>query len=275
MKKHFSSIRGFSNKSFEVLFNDEKLDFHVMCLKTLCMTLVTQSTAIYIINPLNLDLFNKEYLSLFVAAMMGVLGIFYIFTKKLRKYSPHAITTLVISFIIGASEISKIIVLDVDWNAGIYLLMGMSFETGCLFLIISRIAWIQNSLVLLGLQTYIWLRAIDHDKNPSVLKPALITLIIYGFILPLFCYSGERVDREVFLRAKLLQEQLRSFESLIKNVIPSSIIIFTEGKLVFFNQKTHDILLTKGEDDLLAVLKRLVVLSKKINFFKLRKNLVN
>jgi hypothetical protein len=153
-----------------------------------------------------------------------------------------------------------------DWNSGIYLLLGMSFETGCLFLIISRIKWMQNAVVLVVLQGYIWCRGIDHEKNPSVQKPAFITLAVYIIILPLFCYSGEKEDRKVFLKTQQQQEELKCYESLIKSVFPTCIIIFTKGKLVFSNRRAHDTFRTKSEKELISILSSLMVLRKKLIF---------
>ena len=154
---------------------------------------------------------------------------------------------------------AKMLFEESDWTPGMFLLLGMNFQTGCLFLVISRIRWTYNVISLWMLQSYIWIRAMDYENNPMIQKPALITLVVYLIIFPYFCYAGEKEDRRVFMNAEILQEHLRGYEELIKNVIPSSILIVKEGHITFFNKTTRDIFNIRNEEELLDILGNLQV----------------
>jgi hypothetical protein len=197
---------------------------------------------------------------MYFLTISAVLIIGFIIPKKYPQYSSQAITLIVISFILGSSEILKLILDESEWTPDLYLLLGMNFQTGCLFLIISRINWISNLVSLSILQTYICTRALDFDSNPLLRNPVLITLIIYLILLPYFCYSGESEDRRIFASLENLQESQKGYEYLLRSVVPSAIIMMRMGKILFSNNKSKEMFQIHEENDLLGIFSQLKVI---------------
>jgi hypothetical protein len=250
----FLRLLNLFQSSRETNFEEAKIGFQSICLKILCLTILTQASAIFFCNPLHINLFRADFLIMFLSAMVILIITYIVVSHRFRQYSGDVISLIVIGFIVGSSEAARLLFVESDWTPAIYLLMGMSFQTGCLFLIISRLNWKRNTFSLWMLQSYIWLRGLDIRENPTTQKPVLITLLIYLIILPLFCYLGEKEERRVYSKTKSLQENLKIFENLLRNVIPSSIIIFGEGEIKFFNEKTKEMFLVETKIDLMRIL---------------------
>jgi hypothetical protein len=256
----------FFDSNLERKFTKNKQGFQMISLRVLCLTIVTQSSAIFYSNPLQIDLMQPKYIFLHLFSVISVLLLGFLIHKKKPHLSSLGITTIVISFIIGASEGTKIIFVESDWTPGMQFVLGMNFQTGCLFLILSRIRWTYNLISLTVLQVYIWLRGLDYEKNPTTQKPALVTLFVYLAILPYFCYAGELEDRKIFANIEKLQNYQKGYEELLRDVIPSSIIMVQKGKINFFNKKTKEMFLIDHQDDIQEIFTRLTVIKIRKNY---------
>ena len=249
----------FLDETLEQKFTENKKGFQKISLYVLCLTIATQSSAIFYSNPLKVNLLQTKFILMQVGStiLLAFLAVF--IYKKKPHYSSAGITGIVISFIIGASEITKILFVDSDWSPGMYFVLGMNLQTGCLFLILSRIRWIFNVFTLVILQTYIWLRGLDFESNPMTQKTALITLSIYLIILPYFCYAGESEDRKIFANMERLQNIQKGYEELLRDVIPSSIVMIQKGKISFFNKITRHMFMIDDKEGLQEVFQQITV----------------
>jgi hypothetical protein len=249
----------FKDVGQENRFVNNKLGFQKLCLKVLCLVIITQASAIFFFNPLRIDLMQTRFMIIFIVTMFAVLIIGVIISKKFPYLSSVAIKIIVVSFIVGASEYLKIIFTEINPTPAMYLMLGMNFQTGCLFLIISRIRWTYNFFFLSLLQIYIWIRAFDYEKNADLQKSVLLTLVLYLIILPYFCYAGELEDRRIFISMEKFQDYQKGFEDLLTNVIPSAIIMVQKGKIHFFNKTSKEMFLIDNQDELLIVFSHMQV----------------
>jgi hypothetical protein len=99
-----------------------------------------------------------------------------------------------------ASEYSKIIFAERETTPAIFLMLGMNFQTACLFLIISRIRWIFNFFSMTSLQIYIWIRALYYENNHDLQIPVFITLMLFLIIYLISAMQGSGKTIE-FLQA--------------------------------------------------------------------------
>ena len=96
-------------------------------------------------------------------------------------------------------------------------------------------------MVLLQTKSYIWFRVLEPEKKHQTFSPAVITYAVYAILLPLLSFAGEREDRKLFLDVQIREADLEAFKNLIKEVLPSSVVIFDKGDLLFFNDKIKEI----------------------------------
>jgi hypothetical protein len=230
----------FTERGHERKFTTSKNPFQVLCFKILCLTLITLASAIFISNPLTINLFQINYMIPFIFSMGLVVLVYLFITRSFKNQVDKAIIFMVISFIIGSCEVAGLLLKEEDWTPNIFLLLGVNLQTGCLFVIISRIHWIYNIIAICITQSYIWLRVLHNSKGSNTILPAYITLAVYLILLPILSYAGEREDRKVFLEVQLYEENLEAFKNLIKHVIPSSIVLIEGQNILFFNEKIKE-----------------------------------
>jgi hypothetical protein len=245
----------FVEKHDEKNYRDSTLSYQRMCLRILCLTLGTQSSVIFIFNPLEIDIFKPLLIFIFLMMLMSLAFIFYLFLKRLYNHADLFILILVVSFISGAVEFFRneiiergILTTDLYFSFGVYL------QTGCLFLIIARIEWMKSALAIIFLQLYIWIRVIVPFTAEKSLPSIYVSLSLYLILLPLLCYFGEREDRLKFIQKQLDVNHLALFQSLVTDVLPNAIIILKGESVSFFNEKTKHVLKVSDVDELLQVL---------------------
>ena len=105
------------------------------------------------------------------------------------------------------------------------------------------------------MQGYIWLRALDFGENEVTQVPSLRNLAIYIIILPYFCYAIEMEERKLFQKAHNLESHLSMFETLMKEVIPSVIVIISQGEAVFFNERMQEIFNVSSSSEVKCILR--------------------
>jgi hypothetical protein len=232
-----------------------------MCLRVLCLTLTIQSTVVFIFNPLEIDLFQPSLLVIFLTMNLVLIFIFFLYLKRFQINADLIILTFVVAFTSGSVEFFRNYLIERGGlSPPLYFSYGVYLQTGCLFILISRIEWIKSSIVVILLQIHIWIRALGQVTEHKPLTPILLSISIYLLILPLLCYCGEREDRLRFLKKQRDENHLAMFQSLITDVLPNGVIILDKENVTYFNEKTKNVLNVVSTDHLLKVLSSIKVL---------------
>ena len=255
----------FLNKGDEKKFRDSILSFQRMCLQVLCLTLATQSSVIFIFNPLGIDLFQPSLLVIFVLMNIVLISIYFLYHKRYQHKADLIILSLVVAFISGSVEFFRNYLIERgELSPPLYFSFGVYLQTGCLYILIARIEWMKSSIVIIFLQIHIWIRAIGEATEHISLTPILLSMSIYLLILPLLCYCGEREDRLRFLNKQRDENHLAMFQSLITDVLPNAVVILNGENVTYFNHKTKQVLNISSADQLLRVLNSIKVLLRRL-----------
>jgi hypothetical protein len=118
--------------------------------------------------------------------------IYYFVERKCRQFSGHAISFISIGYIVAWTESMRQLFKGSNLKPDIQLLLGMNFQIICLFLLISKLNWIQNAIKICFFQTYLWIRGFDLWKTSTEQTPIFISLGAYFILFPLFLFLKER-----------------------------------------------------------------------------------
>jgi hypothetical protein len=103
---------------------------------------------------------------------------------------------------------------------------------------IARCHWKLSTISSFLIANYMNIRFTDINENINMKGfPALVYSLNVLFII---CGSfvKEKLDRHSFQQGKNDKECLTQFQNIIKNILPCSILIISNGKVVFYNKET-------------------------------------
>lgn len=138
-------------------------------------------------------------------------------------------------------------------------LFGLLLQTLCVFLILIRIRFPRLLTLLLLTNIYSTFRMFykENFEWPSI--QALIIGLSNVIFLSAFAYGKELYERKLHHEIKKYEQSLSLYESLIKDIIPLSIIIYDDSKIYFTNKETQRIMKIRNEEDIKEKLQKIQV----------------
>jgi hypothetical protein len=231
----------FLDKDLEFSFGEFLSNFQHLFLRLLLGSLLILSILIFILNPWGINYEDSHEVAIIIAEVLLVLGIsIVLFVWRSFSYPQEAIIGVLTCASICFVELSRRH--HSDWNKTTYGMTAMLMEVYLLVPMISRCHWKYNSLFVFLITNYCNFRFTPIEENLSLKGyPAFVYLSNFFFVT-IGSFINERFDRLLFHQRKHDENSLDQYQHLLKKVLPCSIIIFTKGRVVFYNQETYRML---------------------------------
>jgi hypothetical protein len=202
---------------------------------------------LWLLNPLDLNNYQGSVMGFNIVNIACNIGfLFFVCRKKDFRFSEVALFALQIYLCLGYLETQR--KNRVYYQSTNYVITGVTMELVILITFISRCSWIISGLSSFTLNIYLNFRLTENEDNKAM-KGLPILVYIANFLLITYgSYMHERYDRLMFYARVKNEENLKRFEQIIKEVLPSSIIVSRGEEIVFYNEETIRLLnIEKGE----------------------------
>jgi hypothetical protein len=256
----------FHDEALEQVFHEEKKAYQMNCLKTLLISNFFYAVVTMGINPSNLDALDLFYIMSYIANFI-ILGLIYTIVKRKKLSVGRAIPLYVFYGILLLSEHgrrSKRV-----WNIQLFFHTGSTVQSLFLSLLLSKIYWLDTTVVMIIGTALIGFRFTDfNDYEMLRFYPAII-YSLFAVAIPMANYYLEREERKSFFKIKHYEFSLSCFRDLIKNVIPSSIIISAGDDILFSNEQSDRLFRASNSKILKSNLKTMTLEEKGTDFTKI------
>jgi hypothetical protein len=211
------------------------------------------------LNPLDLNNNQGSPLVFNILNIIFLLGMtIYIKRKKTFKYSQISIFLLQIYFCVGYLEShqkNKAYLRPVN-----YALLGIFLEIIVMMALVSRCSWKINVISSLTLNIYCNFRFTDSGDQEFKGSPFLFYFLNF-LIISTASYLHEKYDRVAYYLKEKNRENLMIFEHIMKEGLPSSIVITRDDDVLFYNEETKRLLnLYEDKDSIKERMKEITII---------------
>ena len=257
--KIFTKFLRFIDLNLEKGFLDSRAAHQLSFFRFLCFTLALLYSAIFSVNPFKAEFQSTIYLITFLSTL-SIIGVAYlIVVYKLPKCGECGMALTSFFYVIFVGETFKLLIQNLEekiehrWTTDVMLLVIGVFMIG------SRVRWLYCGVTLLLLNSYISIRVWNDIINPNRVLPTILGMLAYGFLIPVINYSNELNDRNFFYLVHQKGENLKAFHLLIKDILPSSMILLDGERIQFFNNRIREMFGVKNDHDLVNMMKTIEV----------------
>lgn len=237
----------------------ENLIYQRICLDFLLLTIVSQATALFFGSPSsNFDPFCLKYLLIYLFSLTTIVAINLVVSRKYPRLCRIVLSLTLICYVVVCNETAQLVFEKKNLRETNLLLVS-HFQTVLLFLISSKLSWIQISCTIWILLTYVWIRGLNLWDFSSSERAVFLSLWVYLVILPLFCYKKEREEKKLSNSA-VLNEKIDFLQRFLMEKIPSAIVTFFKGEIKLLNEKTKEMFSASTNEEITKILKNLKVL---------------
>lgn len=148
------------------------------------------------------------------------------------------------------------------YSSNYWFYSGSSIESIRAFLYCSRVRWQYMMPTSLFLNFLLLINFIRLNENNEVTYFQIIFPFITSNALPFFFYLHEKNFRKIFEKNLDYQSKLKSYEKLIKCVLPCQLIVLNKKKVVFCNEECKKLNNCKSESELLNIIQSEYMLSE-------------
>lgn len=256
----FTKQLTFVDDDLETSFLDSRAVQQLKLFRFLCLTLAAISSPNFLANPtqetdFQISLYLIPYITTISLLATAYLLVVYKFPKKAE--TGLIFTALCYGILVGKAF--RQLIPNVEdgikhrWITDIILLII------CVFIIGSRMRWIYCGGTLLFLYFYISIRVWNDLVNTTRILSSILGIITYSVLIPFLAYLKEQDERQFFYSVNEKTENLKAFHLLIKDVLPSSIILLDGERIQFFNNRIKEMFGVKNENDLINIMRLIEV----------------
>lgn len=123
------------------------------------------------------------------------------------------------------------------YSSNYWFYSGSSLESIRAFLYSSKLKWQNIMFTSFFLNFLLLINFIRLNENNDATYFQIIFPFITSNVVPFFFYLHEKNLRKIFEENLNYQIKLKSYENLIKNILPEQVLILNEGELMFCNEE--------------------------------------
>ena len=151
------------------------------------------------------------------------------------------------------------------YTSNYWFYSGSSIESIRAFLYSSRVKWQYMMSTSLFLNFLLFINFIRLNDNNEVTYFQIIFPFITSNALPFFFYLHEKNFRKIFEENLDYQSKLKSYEKLIRYILPCQLIVLSEEELIFCNEECKKLNNCKTEGELIHKIKSNYVVNEDVH----------
>jgi hypothetical protein len=259
--KIFTKFFTFKDIDLEQNFIDSRAAYQRFFFRLLCPIYGTLSIVTYLSNPFQVELYAYIHILPFLGTLTFLALAYFIVIAKLPKSAEKGLAMTALFYGIFVGEALRLKINNIDNRLEPRWITDVMLQITGIFLIVSRVRWIYCGTILLALQLYITLRLWNDFSSFQKIIPRVVELLIYGILYPLLKFFRELEDRKFFFRVEQKKATLKAFNFLIKDVLPTSLILIDGEKIQYFNNRINEMLGVNNENELIHIMKEIEVIT--------------
>jgi K+-sensing histidine kinase KdpD len=210
------------------------------------------------LNPLNLNNYQGPPLLFNLINFFFLLGfIFYVRKKANFKYSQYAILFLQLYICVGYLESHQ--GNKQFFQQANYAIIGISVEMAIMIPLIARCSWKKNFISSLAINLYLNFRFTDNSDNNKQRGYPIIFYLGNFLVVSYASFIHEKYDRMAYYSREKNKENLLIFEHILKEVLPSSVIVSRGEEIIFYNEESKKTLTLKNDEDIKEKMKNIII----------------